>query len=239
MIMLTLAVACAPTQQVPPAAAPEATVSPVGSDAMEAAITAGRIPDLSLEMSDHYLDALRLEIAVFGGDLDGARRQGTVLANMKAPEGLPDPQAVEPYLAGVRAGGERAAAAADLPGAARALGDIAHSCGGCHTITDGGPRDKLPAGGKPDPEASGHLDGVYWLGYALFAPDDAAWTFGLQSLKLQGMGATDATRDAAVRFDTLTTTALAAKPEERPALWADLLLTCSGCHGSTHAAPTP
>lgn len=231
MIPLTFTLACVPTQT-PPAAAPEAAAQPVGASALDAAIERGQIPDLTREMNDHYIDALRFEMAVIGGDLDGARQQAAILAKMTAPEGLPHPEVAEPFLAQVHAAAQRAAEASDLSVAAYALGDLAQACGHCHTVTSGGPQDVPPAPDTKETMMSLHLHGAYWLGYGLFAPNDAAWKSGVAALAASRTAdGTPTGAGAAEKIERLTEFARTANVEARPGVWAEILATCSDCHG--------
>lgn len=232
LFLLSLALGCATSQQAPPAAAPAGAVSPVNDAALADAITRGQIPDLTRAMNDHYVDALRLEMAIIGGDLEGAQRQGGVLSQMTLPPELMVVPAAQVHLDAVRAAGQRAATAVDLASSAAALGDLAHACGQCHTATGGGPRDVVPPPDLSEGMMSLHLHGAYWMGFGLFAPNDAAWQSGIDAFTLsKTASSTNPLQASPERLRELTGAARAASPETRPGLWAQLLVTCSECHG--------
>jgi cytochrome c553 len=232
VIWLAFSLACAPSQQQTPAPSTAASVKPVDQAELEAAIERGDIPDLSREMNDHYIDALRLQMAIIGGDLDGAKRMGAILAQIAEPPGLPDPTVAAPHLAAVRAAGSQAAGAGSLADAATALGQLATACGGCHQATGGGPKDEIAPPNSRETEMSLHLHGAYWLGYGLYAPSDAAWKSGLAAFATTSESAVNyGSPDSETRLHELAQAAGQVPVDQRAGAWANLLLTCAECHG--------
>lgn len=234
VIPLALALACARTAPVP---AVEAQPDPVDPNVFQAAVDRGQLPDLSREMNDHFLDALHLEMAVIGGNLEDARHAGAALAKFVEPTGLPDPSVAAAPLAALRAAAARAEAAADLPAAAAALGEVAQACGQCHTATGGGPRDEVPDPDLRETVMSLHLHGAYWMGYGLFAPNGDAWDSGVEAIAKSRMADPSIPGYAnELHLHDIAAAARDAGAAERPQVWADLLLTCSQCHGTLNPA---
>jgi len=185
------------------------------------------LPDLAGAMNEHYFDAVLLQLAVIGGDLDEVRRAARELATL--PEEAALPEAARPYAADVREAAGRAAAATTIAGAGAAVGDLARACGRCHTAAGAGPREPIePA--PSEPHMAVHVYGVYWMGYGVYAPDERAWVAGAGALASAELGSDDAVEarvHALARRAAATTDA-----EARADVWGELLATCSPCHAA-------
>lgn len=128
-----------------------------------------------------------------------------------------------------------------MSGAAALVADIGLACGSCHRVA-GGPKLTL---GSPPPAADTsvktrmkrHIWAVERLWEGVYAPSDASWKAGVDALagdqfpkEVLDKGGVHA-RSAATRFTTLVAGAgTKKKAEERGALYASLLGTCSSCH---------
>jgi cytochrome c553 len=188
------------------------------------------LPDLSVAMAGHYTSALALQLAVIGDDAAWIRRSAGELATLEADADLP--AAAAPFVADLRAAGERALAATTPADAARAAGDVLLACGACHVASGAGPRDPLPPP-PTEPHMAIHLYGAYWLAYGVYAPDERAWRAGAEALTSAslGEGTTPAEVDAEQAVHALGARAFATTgPAARAALWGELATTCAGCH---------
>lgn len=189
------------------------------------------LPDLTVEMDDHFVHALELQLAIMGGELDRAHQAAEKLELM--PEDIP---AAGSFLASIRAAAGRAKRAGTLEEAGRATGEMALACGECHTATGGGPKD-VPSPPPAEPHMALHVYGAYWMGFGLFAPDERAWKAGtsaLASSKLMPEGGATTPpgmQDEEDAVHTLATkAATTTDPAGRAAIWGELLGACSPCH---------
>jgi hypothetical protein len=196
----------------------------------EPRVSRASLPPLRSTMERHFVDAVSLEIAVAGGDLDAVR-----LAAGRLRDGafaMPAPEGVGVLVDELRLASDRAAAAGTLAEAARATGEVLYACSRCHVATTGGPKDPVQAP-PAEPPSAAHVYGAYWLGHGVLAPDDAAWLAGAEALARAPLAERP---EVEARVRALAATArTTADGAARAALWSDLLLTCAACH----AEPTP
>jgi cytochrome c553 len=211
MIVLLIALAC--RKPIPPAP-PGPTDGP---------------PDLTDEMEDHFYHALRLQLAVVGGDLAGAREAARTLRVEAA--GAPR-RGERPFLEATRSAAARAADANSIAEAADALGELSLACAGCHKARGEGPPHPVDARVPEDPMGR-HLFGTYWLGYGLVAPDDRAWVAGAAALAVEAHRLPPGPPETLRKVHDLGLDALAARqPRKRAAIWAEMLTTCAACHAT-------
>ncbi|MEZ4239046.1 MAG: hypothetical protein R3F59_23410 [Myxococcota bacterium] len=190
------------------------------------------LPPMGDEMSEHFVKALDLQLAVISGDPAAVHRAGTAIA--VRPRDARYPEAADPYLDAIRAQALRAAGAPTMAEAGAAVGRIAVACGRCHTATGGGPKDALPAAPTEPPMAQ-HLYGAYWAIYGLQAPDERAWVAGTEALaKAPLLPAGEAPAgteglDAKVH-DLAAKARQATDADDRAVALGDLLAACAPCH---------
>jgi mono/diheme cytochrome c family protein len=189
------------------------------------------LPPMADEMSEHFVKALELQLAVIAGDPAAVKRAGTAVAVRKQDERYP--AAAEPFLDEIRRQGLRAATAPTLEDAAAAVGSLAVACGSCHTATGGGPKDVMPAP-PAEPDMAKHLFGAYWMIHGLQAPDERAWVGGAEALAAAPLvpesagGSVDGLDEKvhALAAQAATTT----EPAARAAVLGKLLVSCAPCH---------
>lgn len=179
-------------------------------------------------MNDHYVDLLRLELAVIGGDVDAARAAAGSLAQAQ----IDAPPEAEIHVTALRADAAKVALSNELPALAQGAASLMATCGQCHRATTRGPR--APVEPPPSPEASEmarHLYASFWLGQGLVADDEVAWMAGAESLAATGLGplGKDPAADAAVHA-LAGRAQRAATPAERAQVYGEVLATCHGCH---------
>jgi mono/diheme cytochrome c family protein len=185
------------------------------------------LPDMSDEMEDHFYHALRLQLAVVGGDLGAAHQAASELEAVTA--GGTYPEAWAPFLEATRTLAQRAAKTTSVPETAAALADVGLVCAQCHRATGGGPRERVDER-VPDEPMGRHLYGTYWMGYGLIAPDDRAWFAGAVALASREHWPSGPPA-VLTQMSDLSAEAVAAKtPEERAVVWGQLLSTCAACH---------
>jgi hypothetical protein len=118
--------------------------------------------------------------------------------------------------------------------AAEALGALGDVCGSCH-LASAAPQPPI-APDEPseasNPRMLAHAIAADRLWAGLTLPSDASWARGVQLLLDDpALAAPSAEVSAAARLLTdLARQAQTADPERRARVFADVLVTCSGCH---------
>lgn len=200
-------------------------------------------PDPKAHMQEHLRAATEARDAIIGGDLERARKPLGWLAGHVYPDTLPPTWRFHAIRMGKAA--EAAAGAKDLPGAARAIGSMAATCGGCHSNIEGGPKLE-PAGFEriedqdlPD-RMHRHVWAIERLWEGLTVPAPKAFRVGAEVL---AEGAFDADRGPAERLalvrpgldevQRLGRIGIKAEGLElQSEVYGELLVHCSRCHAA-------
>lgn len=201
-------------------------------------------------MHDHDVHGAAMRDAVARGDLDAARREAKVLAELRIDGG------VEPTwrknLDAMNTAAARVAEARDLPAASRGLSAVARTCGGCHA-TLGGPG---PIVGEPPGEGSGvgprmkrHQWAAARLWDGLVVPSDDAWRAGARVLadaplepELLTPGKTPVPKVGTLARSVHELAHKASEAEsavDRGKVYGELMSTCSACHEWLGGGPPP
>jgi hypothetical protein len=215
-----------------------------------ATLTSARAADtaaLGALMHEHDVHGAAMRDAVARADLDGARREATVLAELRVDRAA-DP-AWRARLDAMSAAAARVVRAKDLPDASAAVADVARTCGDCHRL--GGP--SLGILEKPEnepgivPGMKRHQWAVARLWDGLVIPSDRAWRAGAHVLRdapLQpepprpGQSPLPLQRIEQLAIATLATSvhdlaeraSVANASVDRGAVYGELLTTCAACH---------
>jgi len=189
-------------------------------------------------MQAHFNDALLIRQAVIAGAPEDAVDPAYALTHIQDLDRLPDGWRVfVERMQGV-AGRIQDSTTSSL--AAAATADLGVSCGMCHQRHGGPQASDEPA---PPPSSSierrmaRHVWATERLWEGLIVPSNDAWAAGAQALGAEPFpsevlndGGVYA-RSAAGDFAQLAANAPAKKtPEQRAALYAELLVTCGTCH---------
>ncbi len=205
---------------------------------------------LPQHMAAHFAQAIDLREAVILGDLGAAVTAARMLADYNMKD-LPDGWA--PYVDRLRAAAKSGADAKTLDEAARAVGDVASACGGCHQAR-GGPI--FDPGDPPAavPGTATHMARHHWaaarMWEGLVGPNNTAWTKGTEVLADAPLATTPAnpTIDALAkrvhalgeRGRNLIEQSAESSPiaQQRGAVYGELVATCANCHQATGKVPT-
>jgi cytochrome c553 len=184
------------------------------------------------EMLSHYADSTSMREAVIAGNLADYRSAAGLVARDDWEPSTDESK--REFTKRARAAAAVAEASPSLVAAAEALGALGDVCASCHVASGAGqipvaPEEPIDA---TDPTMLAHAVGISraWAGLTL--PSDESWTSGMRLL-LQTPG--DADRSPEVSAAARVATALArrgehAQVEQRSRIFADVLLTCAGCH---------
>lgn len=192
------------------------------------ALTTASAPPPNPAMNTHFLEMVKLELAVIGGDVDEARRAAEALEGAQIVASAD----AEPHVRALHEVAGRVKYMNQVPALAQGAAELLANCGRCHQATGGGPHaavEPKPAGDAP--EMARHLYASFWMGQSLLQADDAAWVAGAEVLDAQGLGPLvgEPAQDAAVH--ALGTRAIhATGPADRQVVFGELLATCSPCH---------
>ncbi|HEX2874331.1 MAG TPA: hypothetical protein VHP33_23915 [Polyangiaceae bacterium] len=196
-------------------------------------------------MHAHFIDALLIRKAVIAGTPERAADPAAALTKTEKLDEVP-----ASWRAAVQRMQEIAGRINNSTSAAQAAGataDLGMACGGCHQ-TQGGPK----ASNEPLPDAAGltgrmqrHAWATERLWEGLTVPSSEAWSAGASALsaspfppEILKQGGVHG-RSAANDFAKLVAKAPTRKTaEERASLYAELLVTCGGCHRAINEAGT-
>lgn len=189
---------------------------------------------VTTRMKGHLAEGDLIRRAVIVGDLDSARRAGAFLAGDEWTSNLRDDW--KPHLGKVQSSARHVAVALDLPAAARAAGELAQACAGCHEQV-AKPSFELPKLADDASAMTRHVWATDALWWGLFAPSDAAWNAGAEALGGAPLVLSDAPAVEAIAQRTYQVAHLArgARGEQRARLFGELLTTCASCHRSVGA----
>lgn len=190
-------------------------------------------PAVDTVMNTHFGEATQAVDAVIFGDLTRARRVGARLATRSPLEGEPDAWAGS--LVAVRQLGAQLEQARDLPEAASAVAGLAGACGSCHTATGGGPPlravDTIVEATLPSAHMQKHVWATHLMWTGLVTPSEALFQRAADVLgTVPDEVRTDlvfVATDAAIHARAA---APVSSPEERQAMFADLIADCAACH---------
>lgn len=245
----------------PPAAPPEAEASPEPEPAASAEVSEPSAieqppeepekpdvppPGASVDriMQAHFKDALLIRQAVIAGIPENAVEPAFALSHVQDLDHLPE--GWRGFVERMQEVAGRIQDSTLVSRAAAATADLGVSCGMCHRQRGG------PQASKAPPPAEGttiqsrmqrHVWATERLWEGLYVPSDDAWNAGANALstapfpsEVSRKGGVHA-RSAADDFSRLVIKAPAKKtPGDRAGLYAELLLTCGGCHRATNAA---
>jgi mono/diheme cytochrome c family protein len=242
-------VACrttSPTPQATPDRTADATAAASGS--------ALQSPTVLARMKRHEKHGDAMRDAVASGDLDEAKREAKILAELRI-EG-PTDLAWKERLDAMNAAAARIASSRDVTEASRDVALVARTCGDCHTML-GRPR---PSVGQLTRQASAarpvmkrHQWAAAQLWDGLIIPSDDAWKAGAHVLSesplapevltpgqtpVPKIGAlTQSVHDLGRRAETLE------QVDARVELYGEALATCAECHqwlgGGPHFEKVP
>ena len=196
------------------------------------------------EMHRRFSRTVDIQTGVVLGDLSRVQTGATRLATYEETGPLPSGSASFPEE--IRGYASLIAQASDLDSVAENLGQIAATCGSCHTATGGGPRFVVGSG-PPTGKSQGdtmirHLWAADRMWEGLVGPSEEAWNAGSQALDrdwaggralVQAAADSEATIGYIGRIRALGHQALDTRtPKARAAVYAELLRTCNGCHTS-------
>jgi hypothetical protein len=238
----------APPPKVEAEPAPAAKSPPVGPAAVATPKADVPPPGSSTQrrMHAHFAHALSIRKAVIAGTPERAADPAEALAKTEKLDEVP-----ASWRAAVQRMQEIAGRINNSTSAAQAAGataDLAVACGGCHQ-TQGGPKTSSE---PPPPEAGGltermqrHAWATERLWEGLTVPSSEAWNAGAKALNASPFPAEVLKqggvhgRSAASDFAKLVLKAPTKKTiEERAGLYAELLVTCGGCHRAINEAGT-
>lgn len=195
-------------------------------------------------MAGHWASATAARDAVIAGDLAAAKAVGASFKDRPAEDDLIARDArkrlASRYLALERA--------SDLPAAAKAVGEIALVCGGCHT-KEGVTRSFEP----PEPHGASamqhHKAGAGWMWAGVVGSSNRLFDYGVKvlaegNLVPGGMplGTPDQRAAAQLEIKVQDLAAAAGRttdPKRRAALFGEMIGTCAACHQVTAGGPDP
>ncbi len=192
-------------------------------------------------MFEHFGLARDLRVFATNGDLERLHVTAAELAGPEETWGMPP--GADAYLERVRAAARRAAAAESRGEAARAVAEVAWSCGDCHLTNDAslGGRFQVAAPLVDDP-AVRHTNYLSWVSRlfwdGLVGPSERMWNAGASALSgVEGVPAPraevapeDLERDGATLRELGARALTVNDPMERVRLLADIWTTCASCH---------
>lgn len=248
--------AASPPPSPPPASPPapaetaiaEPARAPVGQEATRDAKADVPPPGSSTSrlMQAHFTDALLIRKAVIAGTPEQAARPADALAKADILGDVP--VSWRPFVERMQQLAGRINDSTNAAQAAAATADLGVTCGACH-LQRGGPK----ASNAPAPPESTalvarmqrHVWATERLWEGLTVPSNEAWSAGAKALSTAPFPAQllkDGgvhSRSAANDFAKLVVKAPTKKTvEERAALYAELLVTCGGCHRAINEAGT-
>jgi len=195
-----------------------------------------------LRMRDHFDGLREIERSLVRGDLDHARERATRIAFDRADRELPS---WAPYIARMQAAASTLSQAMTVGDGCRAAAQLAAECAACHAASGAMPEPTLaplPRDGATLAERMArHQWAVDRLWEGVIGASDTAWRQGLAVLAASPLPAatisTDPERQGAIKKNARSLQRQAryaqtvTAPAARARVYAQLLMTCSGCHG--------
>jgi cytochrome c553 len=183
-------------------------------------------------MLSHYADTVALRRGIVAGKLAEAQAAAAaVAADGWTPRLRGDYQ---PHVTAVRESARAAQKAPNLQQAARELGELAKECASCH-VKFGGPGSPVAPeqlSAADDATMVAHAVGTDRAWEGLVLPSDYSWASGMQLL-LDAPSLNSDVADvaaAARQLRSLAEKGRSADGDQRAEVFANILLTCSGCH---------
>jgi hypothetical protein len=199
--------------------------SPASADAVDKRTTRG-------QMLSHYADTATMRKALVAGKLADYQAAAAAVAR---DDWAPSAGAkANEFTERARAKAVAAQTAPSLVAAAEALGALGDVCASCH-LASGVPHPPI-APDEPieasNPRMLAHAIAADRLWAGLTLPSDESWARGVQLLLEEpGLTAPSAEVSGAARLlRDLARQGERAEPDQRARVFADVLLTCSGCH---------
>lgn len=192
-------------------------------------------------MRAHFKDALLIRKAIISGKSEDAANPATVLALIETLDDLPP--GWRPFVERMQADARHIRDSTSAAQAAAATADLGVACGLCHQKL-GGPKVSSEPAPAPGTSVDARMQVHAWaserLWEGLTVPSGEAWAKGAKALSASPFpeevlthGGVHA-RSAASEFAKIVVRAPSKKTtEERAALYAELLVTCGGCHRAT------
>jgi cytochrome c553 len=203
------------------------------------------VPAKALEVRDRmhqrFAATRRLELAIAFGQLDAAHAEAGMIARLDEPDMLP---AWQPYVEQIRASAREIEKAPDLVAAATMSAILGRRCARCHEASSAKLAFAREAGPSSGARLASHMASHQWaatrLWEGLVGPSPERWLEGARAMAGAPLAIVaegdDLPPDVAVAGDVgrirlLATRALAAPtPDDRTALYGELLSTCVRCH---------
>jgi mono/diheme cytochrome c family protein len=201
------------------------------------------MPERLAEMRHHFVEVTVAHEALIRGDLAAVREPARELSVLPIPPRVP--ASAGPYVALIRDAGRRTITAPTLTAAALEVSTMLSLCGDCHRSVGISP---VPTPGAAKPDVGGivghmleHQRAADDLLRGLVIPSTSEWTRGAGRLAaaplhnadlLPDRRMTDDIRKAESRVHALADRAAkAGNPNERAAVYGELLGNCAQCHG--------
>jgi len=203
---------------------------------------------LSAHMEEHLDRVTETRDAVIAGDLEAAKESATWLSEHEPAAQIQE--AWIPHVENMKQAVAGASAWATIEEASRAVAEMAHSCGQCHT-TVAATITRAPV---PEPQPGKgiaahmrlHAAAADRMWKGLVSPSELSWGMGARTIGVKALGpgdlglegtAPEAIVELAKAVHTLGVKAAeAAAGEERVTAYAELLGTCGGCHKRLRSA---
>ncbi|MFN0250588.1 MAG: hypothetical protein ACKV2T_27155 [Kofleriaceae bacterium] len=207
-----------------------------------AAELAEKVRTVQLHMHLRFAAARRIEQAIVFGNLDRARGEAKIIAELAEPDILPMWQ---PYIDDVRAAGQQVVLSTSLIAAAKTSAILGHQCAKCHTHTEAKitlPTDSAPTDGvRLANDMASHQWATTRMWEGLLIPSTERWNQGATTLAQAPLAivaeadlpADQGVSDDIARIRLLARRALeATSMSDRSNVYGELLATCAGCHAT-------
>jgi hypothetical protein len=180
-------------------------------------------------MLSHYADTATMRRALVAGKLADFQ----AAASSVARDGWGPPETMQ-WSQQAHTAAAAAQSAPSLVEAALALGALGDVCASCHVASNAAQVRLAPEGSveASNPRMLAHAVAADRLWAGLTLPSDDSWATGVQLL-LQDPGLVNPSAEVAPASRLLLDLARRAEraePDERGHAFADVLLTCAGCH---------
>lgn len=184
------------------------------------------------QMLSHYSDTAAMRQGLIAGRI--ADYQAAAAAVAADEWASADEPGAREWWQRARAAAHAAAAASSLVEAAEALAALGDTCASCHLASDAPQPAVAPdeSNEASNPRMLAHAVAASRLWAGLTLPSDDSWASGTRLL-LQDPALADPSpevAEAARYLQQLARRAERTEPDQRSRLFADILLTCSGCH---------
>lgn len=190
-------------------------------------------------MERHYQAAISSHDALIQGDLEKVRGRLARIVKEELPSSAPE--SWKPHHARLHEAARRASGISSLKSGGSVMGDVAETCGACHTALGAGNIYYWPAPPEGDDKFETVMRTHQWATERLWegvtGPLKEAWPRGAEALadirlfEDLGDAIKDSLREREDKLRALGRKAKAAKGlHERAIIYGQLLTTCAGCH---------